>query len=168
MRCNCKNHTWGSESNLMGIFCIWIEAITANVFLHSCTPGMQSYHWLSVELLTEIFWVYYYLVIMMFWIVRTNYMILDLCLLCSKLFNYKLLIALASNGNLTLPVVVTPVGPYSDIQFCWGLLNIGLLSSWWLSSCFCHASGFSQLDSFDTVKMNQSPSSYSCWKHARL
>lgn len=41
--------------------------------------------------------------------------------------DYTSFIVLAFNGNLTLPVVVTPVGPYSGIQFCWGLLNIGLL-----------------------------------------
>lgn len=36
-------------------------------------------------------------------------------------------LVLAFNGDLTLPVVVTPVGPYGGIQFCWGLLNICLL-----------------------------------------
>lgn len=41
--------------------------------------------------------------------------------------DYTPFIVLAFNGNLTLPVVVTPVGPYSDIQFCWGRLKIGLL-----------------------------------------
>lgn len=40
---------------------------------------------------------------------------------------YMPFIILAFNGNLTLPVAVTPVGPYSRVQFCWGLLNLGLL-----------------------------------------
>lgn len=37
--------------------------------------------------------------------------------------DYTPFIVLVFHSNLTLPVVVTSVEP----QFCWGLLNIGLL-----------------------------------------
>ena len=78
--------------------------------------------------------------------------------------DYTPFIVLFFNGNLTLHVVVTAIGPYTGILFCWGPLNIDLLyhpivcpdNS--LPASAMHLPGFFQLESFHAVKVNQSPS----------